>query len=104
MKHRKTVEDNPSTNRPLREGSLVDRLTNMEVGEEIAMQRYLDPASDDVTPDGIYNARRRMVSTITKASGRLKQRDDSADFAVETGVTITSNNHIYAIAIITRNA
>lgn len=104
MRARQQTELNPSTNRNLRDGSLVDRLMQMEVGDEMSLQRYLHPDSKDVTPDGIVNVKRSLTSTVTRATGRVKLRDEVAEYAVETGVLVTSNNHLYIVAIITRNA
>lgn len=102
--HHPDMIDTPSTRRGARPGSLTDSLLALDLGQEHAITRYLDPAVDDVSEEGLSAAKTRLTSTASKTITRIKQTYPKLDYQTESAIVITTRNRIYAAVIVTRTS
>lgn len=95
MKNGKT-----SAARGPREGSVVDQLLKLEVGESYAKVRRID--GEGASGVSVTHMKRGLAGQASKDVLRVQKSEPKRQFASETGITVTSNNDLYATLIITR--
>lgn len=87
-----------------RTGSLTDRLLSLARGEETTLTRYMDPASDDLSEEGLSAAKTGLTAKATKAVSRAKTGAAELEFQTESAAFITTRNRLYVAVLITRTA
>lgn len=82
-------------------GTLTDSILRLEVGDEYAAVRYLNPESDKLDHDSISGYKTRMNNTVSGVAARIS-RATGRKYQTEGAVYCTTRNRLYATIIVTR--
>lgn len=87
----------------LKPGSLVDRLTSIEVGGNVTVSQPQGDATASFDA-WVSATKRRILNTLSPAIARATDRHPDRDFEIETGVMISGQNRVHVVAVVTRLA
>lgn len=82
-------------------GTLTDAILRLEIGQEHAVVRYMNPETDALDHDSISDYKTRMNNTASGVAARISKAT-GRKYQTEGAVYCTTRNRLYATIIVTR--
>jgi hypothetical protein len=95
------TDQNPR--RALHAGSIADRITNLEPGDNVTFSAPHGSVGDSFDA-WVTATKRRLTNTVNPKVNQVSQRHPDREFEIETGVMISSQNRAHVVLVVTRLA